>query len=196
MRKCVKRIASALTACVATCAFYGCMDVSKYYYTYDYETYKTQAVSVELMDYTPEKVDYYITSKKCAYETFETDKATLIETLPQEEIQGFLYDLSVQTVYMPLQENRTVKLTNPCGKIARITYADGSFHTISYCKLADLVDVHEDFRIMQAFTYYNANGEVLESRWLSGEYWYTFVVTNCFSEKIYPLQCDVTVHME
>ena len=98
MRKSVKRIAIALTACVATCAFYGCIDMDKDYYTYDYEGYKDQVVSVELMDYTPEKVDYYITSKKCAYETFETDKATLIETLPQEEIQGFLYDLSVQTV--------------------------------------------------------------------------------------------------
>ena len=192
MRKWVKRIASALTACVATCAFYGCMDVSKYYYTYDYETYKTQAVSVELMDYIPEKVEYG-SKRKGKYEVFETDKATLVETLPQEEIQDFLYEFSLATVNAYLQENTTSRLSNPCGRIVRITYADGSFHTLSYCE--DSYQMNGDDYVCQieAFTYYNANGAVVESRILDGYDWYIFVVSNYFSEKMYPLECDIGV---
>ena len=195
----IKTIALALSACLMATAFSACESWKEDYRQYDYETYKDQVVSIDLIDYTPENVQYRYSRWdhiwKFIYEPFEWEHVTVVESLPQEQVQDFLYELSFDTVYMHKQEEMTVNLTNPCGRSARITYQDGTFHTISYCSYT-YYDENEYEYINEAFyfTYYNKGGEVIESYILFDE-WYAFVMANYFEAKVYPLPCDVE-HVE
>ena len=201
MRKWIKKFALALTAvvtafCVSACFEQGetsSSEVSQDIFTYDYETYKEQVVSIDLIDYTPENVQYllYNTKKKTTtvYETFERENATVVEVLPEEEIQGFLQELSEREVYAPLQESMKSNFTNPCGRSARITYQDGSFHLISWCACRRIQDGYEYIYNEIFLTYYDFNGTVIESRSLNdmNDQWYIFVMAYYFDAKVYPL---------
>ena len=195
----IKTIALALSACLMATAFSACESWKEDYRQYDYETYKDQVVSIDLIDYTPENVQYRYSRwdhiSKFIYEPFEWEHVTVVESLPQEQVQDFLYELSFDTVYMNKQEERTVNLTNPCGRGARITYQDGTFHTITYCESSYYDENGYEYLVeTMCFTYYNQKGEVAESWFLGGE-WYAFVMANYFEAKVYPLPCDVE-HVE
>ena len=191
----IKTLALALSGCVMMTAFSACESWKKDYRQYDYETYKDQVVSIDLIDYTPKNVQYrygrWDNPSEYIYEPFEWEQVTVVESLPQEQVEGFLYDLSYDLVYMHKQEEMTGNFTNPCGRSARITYQDGTFHTISYCSYT-YYDENEYEYFVEAFyfTYYNKSGEVVES-WFLGEEWYAFVMANYFKAKVYPLPCDV-----
>lgn len=194
----IKTLTLALTACFTACALSACFEsiIQENYYTYDYETYKEQVVSIELMDYTPENTQYRIPSGlnetvECIFEDFETDAVTVIESLPQEELQNFLYDLSAQEVWKIRQMDATHNFTNPCGRSARITYQDGTFHIISYCKISYIEDGYEYSFNNLMLTAYNANGVITDSMFVGNSGWYAFVMANYFDAKIYPLSCGV-----
>ena len=201
MKKWIKKFALALTAVVTAFCLSACFEqgetssseVSQDIFTYDYETYKEQVVSIDLIDYTPENVQYllYSTKKKTTtvYETFERENATVVEVLPEEEMQGFLQELSEREVYAPLQESMKSNFTNPCGRSARITYQDGSFHLISWCECRRIQDGYEYIYNEIFLTYYDSNGTVIESRSLNdmNDQWYIFVMAYYFDAKVYPL---------
>lgn len=193
MRKKIKGICLALAVCLSASCFSACFEKSNFaedFIFYDYEMYKEQVVSIELIDYTPENVQYLLYSesvtKNDVYETFETEKATVIEVLPDDKLQTFLYDLSVEEIHAPLQERTWFNFTNPCGRSARITYQDGTFHVISYCEIAYIHDGFEYTYNEILLTYYDSNGTVINSRFVENE-WYIFVMANYFDAKVYPL---------
>ena len=203
MKNIKKLIVILLMAVFTMTCFTSCFDFLEsqlddyyetYYSAYDYELNKDRVVKIDLIDYTPEATtlrDLWDRAITCyEYKPFDQSKVVVKEELPNEEIDAFLYELSVKEVYQVDQKKFTSGSNTPYGRSVRISYNDGTFDLISYGFFYKEEDSYKKKLCDSYYTKFLANGEIISIE-IIGYEWYALVAANYFDTKIVPIECDV-----
>ena len=136
-------------------------------YRYDYETYKNQVFSVQLIYYDNPDIGI----QEYEFKSFHADKCEVIEELNPEKIDEFLMDFSEREV-----AKQKAKTDSPIGYGIRIVYKDGSFFVYTWGSFNEAYN--------RFLAEYNGDGSVKQKGIWVDHYFYMTVAANYFETKI------------
>ena len=203
MKNIKKLIVILLMAVFTMTCFTSCFDslengnqeIYDEYKTYDYELNKDRVMSIDLIDYTPQVTRFGDHWGKgfpdYEYMLFDESKVVVKEQLPNEEIDAFLYELSVKEVYQLDQKKFSDVCNTPYGRCIRISYNDGTFDLISYGFFYRR-EGRSWYKFQDSYyTKFLSDGKILSIEHIESNNWYMLVFANYFDTKIEPIKCDV-----